>query len=102
MDNVSVAFFATKNKLVSTPRVPESDIAKCNKMNWSVAICEDSRRRTVFLQISVSSCSISSLEPVPEASFTMADFPLLKPEVLNAICKLSGMVSFEKEVYQVG
>jgi len=36
-----------------------------------------------------------------ESSFVMADFPLLKPEVLNAICKLSGMVSFEKDIGQV-
>ena len=54
-----------------------------------------------FFQISVSSCAVSSLEPVPEASFQMADFPLLKPDVLNAICKLSGMVSMEKNAAQV-
>ncbi|XP_076815895.1 putative E3 ubiquitin-protein ligase HERC1 isoform X3 [Clavelina lepadiformis] len=41
----------------------------------------------------VSNCSMYSIEPIPEPSFLMSDFPLLKPSVLSSICQLSGILN---------
>nr|CAB3252556.1 probable E3 ubiquitin-protein ligase HERC1 [Phallusia mammillata] len=44
-----------------------------------------------------SDCYISSLEPLRVAPFHMSDFPLLKPQVLEALCSLSGIWDVKKK-----
>ena len=50
-------------------------------------------------QVTVSDCFASALEPVPDPAFNMVEFPLLKSQVLNAICAFCGL--FDNTAYDL-